>query len=318
MQDEEPQDKIQQPISKLTERNRLRMVLKNLSLLRLLKNSNPRIQELYSLARRCWNSLLNVRKVLPISSRHCAKEFRKPNFHKGSGRKSLPFAFPTSHIPAADRYHIPCPEVQGLRVVEKFLSRPSPAFFTGSPELAAQQLPWGQAREPGLSPALLTAVPLLARNNTVCTKMGQNNGLQEAKCSKKKLESKNLGKPKKLKSKVRVPEKKKVQQSPAAVPEGEQQVEPEVPKTSITCPGAWGRQLPTGDPGVIFLKPHRGDAEQLKAADQWNWFEGLPRRIHLPGPRVMCRPSTMRLVKRCCTRFCSASLGLPKCHPYRV
>ncbi|XP_006753581.1 PREDICTED: TP53-target gene 5 protein [Myotis davidii] len=223
MQDEEPQDKIQQPISKLTERNRLRMVLKNLSLLRLLKNSNPRIQELYSLARRCWNSLLNVPKVLQISS----------------------------------------------------------------------------------------------RNNTVCTEMGQNNGLQEAKCSKKKLESKNLGKPKKLKSKVRVPEKKKVQQSRAAVPDGEQ-VEPEVPKTSITCPGAWGRQLPTGDPGVIFLKPHQGDTEQLQVADQWNWFEGLPRRIHLPGPRVMCRPSTMRLVKRCCTRFCSASLGLLKSHPYRT
>ncbi|KAK1337704.1 hypothetical protein QTO34_002337 [Cnephaeus nilssonii] len=182
-------------ISKLTERNRLRMVLKNLSLLRLLKNSNPRIQELYSLARRCWNSLLNVPKVLLISS----------------------------------------------------------------------------------------------RNNTVCTKMGQNNeGLQEAKCSKKKLKSKNLGKPKELNSKVRVPEKKKVQQSRAAVPEGEQ-VEPEVPKTSmghglITCPGAWGRQLPTGDPGVIFLKTHRGDMEQLEVADQWNWFEGLPRRIHLQDP----------------------------------
>ncbi|XP_027993446.2 TP53-target gene 5 protein [Eptesicus fuscus] len=229
MQDEKPHDKIQQPISKLTERNRLRMVLKNLSLLRLLKNSNPRIQELYSLARRCWNSLLNVPKVLLISS----------------------------------------------------------------------------------------------RNNTVCTKMGQNNGLQEAKCSKKKLKSKNLGKPKELKSQLRVPEKKKVQESRAAVPEGEEQVEPEIPKTSrghglITCPGAWGRQLPTGDPGVIFLKTHQGDMEQLEVADQWNWFEGLPRRIHLPGPRVMCRPSTMRLVKRCCTRFCSASLELPMCHPYRV
>nr|XP_036274545.1 TP53-target gene 5 protein [Pipistrellus kuhlii]KAF6359219.1 TP53 target 5 [Pipistrellus kuhlii] len=231
MQDEKPRDKIQQPISKLTEQNQLRMVLKNLSLLRILKNSNPRIQELYGLARRCWNSLLNVRKILQTSS----------------------------------------------------------------------------------------------RNNTVRTKMGQNNeGLQEAKCSQKKLKPKNLGKPKELKSKVRVLEKKKVQQSRAAVPEGgEEQMETEIPKTSgghglITCPGAWGRQLPTGDPGVIFLKPHQGDKEQLEVADQWNWFEGLPRRIHLPGPRVMCRPSTMRLVKRCCTRFCSASLELPMHHPYRV
>lgn len=209
-------------------------------------------------------------------------------------------------------------------MAEKFLSRASLAFFTGSRELAAQQLPQGQARGPGLSPALLTAVPLLARNNTMCTKMGQNNeGLQEAKCSKKKPKSKNLGKPKELKSKVRVPEKKMVQQSGAAMPEGEEQVKPEVPKISrghglITCPGAWGRQLPTGDPGVLFLKNHQRDMEQLEVANQWNWFEGLPRRIHLPGPRVMCRPSSRRLVKRCCTRFCSASLELPMCHPYRV
>ncbi|CAH6776822.1 Trp53tg5 [Phodopus roborovskii] len=69
IQDEKLQDdKINQPVSKLIERNRLKMVLKNLSLLKLLKSSNSRIQELHSLARRCWNSMLRVPKILQISS----------------------------------------------------------------------------------------------------------------------------------------------------------------------------------------------------------------------------------------------------------
>lgn len=45
-----------------------RQVLKNLSLLKLLKSSNPRIQELHNLAKRCWNSLLRVPKILGIST----------------------------------------------------------------------------------------------------------------------------------------------------------------------------------------------------------------------------------------------------------
>ncbi|KAL6034142.1 hypothetical protein STEG23_035442 [Scotinomys teguina] len=69
VQDERLQDKISQPISKLIERNRLKMVLKNLSLLKLLKSSNSRIQELHSLARRCWNSMFRIPKILQIPSR---------------------------------------------------------------------------------------------------------------------------------------------------------------------------------------------------------------------------------------------------------
>ncbi|XP_041526140.1 TP53-target gene 5 protein [Microtus oregoni] len=68
MQDEKLQDKINQPVSKLIERNRLKMVLKNLSLLKLLKSSNDRIRELHSLARRCWNLIIRVPKILQISS----------------------------------------------------------------------------------------------------------------------------------------------------------------------------------------------------------------------------------------------------------
>ncbi|XP_059934145.1 TP53-target gene 5 protein [Mesoplodon densirostris] len=69
-QHEEPQDKIQQPVSKVIERNRLKAVLKNLSLLKLLKISNPRTQELQNLAKRCWNSLFRVPKILRVSSGH--------------------------------------------------------------------------------------------------------------------------------------------------------------------------------------------------------------------------------------------------------
>ncbi|XP_066243768.1 TP53-target gene 5 protein [Saccopteryx leptura] len=207
------------------------MVLRNLSLLKLLKSSNPRINELHNLAKSCWNSLLRVQKFLLISP----------------------------------------------------------------------------------------------RNRSVCEKVGQNNKeLQEAR-SGKKLESRKLesiGEPNELKPKVGLRERKKVQQSGAAAPESGQ-VEPEAPKTSsgpglATSPEAWRRQLPTGDPGAVFLNTHHGDMEQLEAADQWTWCKGLPTRIHLPGPRVMCRSSTLRWVKRCCTRFCSASIERPVCHPERV
>ncbi|XP_037020331.2 TP53-target gene 5 protein [Artibeus jamaicensis] len=231
MQDEKLQDDIQQPVHKLIEWNQLKMVLKNLSFLRLFNSSNPRIQELHNLAKRCWNSPLKVRKVLLISS------------------------------------------------------------------------------------------------STVCYKVYQNTEeLQEARCSMKKLESKTFKstkKPKESEPKVGLRERKRVWESRAAVPEREEQVEPEGPKASrvhrlAACAGAGERQLPTGDPGVVFLKTQHGDTEQLEVADRWIWFEGLPTRIHLPGPRVMCRPSAQRWVKRCCTRFCSASLELPMCHPYRV
>ncbi|KAM5305512.1 TP53-target gene 5 protein [Glossophaga mutica] len=232
MQDEKLQDNIQQPVHRLIEWNQLKMVLKNLSFLRLFNSSNPRIQELHSLAKRCWNSPLKVRKVL-----------------------------------------------------------------------------------------------LISRNSAVCYKVDQNTEeLREARCSKEKLESKTFKstkKPKESEPKVGLQERKKVRESRAAVPEREERVGPEGPKASrahrlATCAGAGERQLPTGDPRAVLLKTQHGDTEQLEAADQWIWFEGLPTRIHLPGPRVMCRSSALRWVKRCCTRCCSASLELPMCHPYRV
>uniref|UniRef100_A0A4X1TYI1 TP53 target 5 n=2 Tax=Sus scrofa TaxID=9823 RepID=A0A4X1TYI1_PIG len=234
-QDEEPQDKTQQPVSKVIERNRLKMVLKNLSLLKLFKSSNPRIQELHNLAKRYWDSLLRVPRILGISS----------------------------------------------------------------------------------------------GNDDVQEKGEQKNKeLQEAGGPSQKLDSKNLGpiaESKLWKPKVASGKRHMAQE---AVPQKEQRMEPEVPMTLkghglTTGPGAWGRQPPTGDPGVVLLKTQQKrapaeDMEQLEAAHQRRWFEGLPTRVHLPGPRVMCRSSALRWVKRCCTRFCSASLELPMVHPYKV
>ncbi|XP_073092645.1 TP53-target gene 5 protein isoform X2 [Manis javanica] len=232
MQEEGPQDMVLRPVSKGTEWNRLKTVLKNLSLLRLLKSSNPRIQELYNLAKR-WNSLFRVLRVVRISS----------------------------------------------------------------------------------------------GNDDIGNKLEHNSkGLQEARCPKSKLKSKKLksvGEPE-----VGLGKTNKAEQLPEAVPQKEEQVEPKVPMTlkghSLTGSSrAQERQPPTRIPGVDFLKTHQqrtpmGNMKQLEAADQWVWFEGLPTRVHLPGPRVMCRSSPLRWVKRCCTRFCSASLELPMFHPYRV
>ncbi|XP_077621410.1 TP53-target gene 5 protein isoform X1 [Crocuta crocuta] len=233
LQDEEPQDKILQPVSKAIKRNRLKMVFKKLSLLKLLKSSNPRIQELHKLAKRCWNSLLRVPKILGIS----------------------------------------------------------------------------------------------ARSSNVCeTVIRENEELQGATCLEETPESKKSQPTGELK--LELEETNKAQQSSGAVPQSEEKVEPELPRTSkhhdlTTFPGAQGRQSPNGDLRLVFLKTYQhktpaGDKQQPEAAEQWVWFEGLPTRVHVPGPRVMCRSSTLRWVKRCCTRFCSASLELPMCHVYRV
>nr|XP_058893888.1 TP53-target gene 5 protein [Kogia breviceps] len=252
MQDEEPQDKIQQPVSKVIERKRLKGVLKNLSLLKLLKSLNPRTQELHNLAKRCWNSLLRVPKILEVSSGH----------------------------------------------------------------------------------------------EDVSDTVGQNhNALQEAGCSNKKLDSKK-SEPLRESEQLRLKAARRARRparrarrmarrarrvAQQAVPCREERLEPlepVVPMTSKghglpTGPGAQERQSPAGNAGVVFLKTHQyrtpmEGMKQLDVADRCIWFEGLPTRVHLPGPRVMCRSSALRRVKRCCTRLCSASLELPMVHPYKV
>uniref|UniRef100_A0A8C6E8Q8 TP53 target 5 n=1 Tax=Moschus moschiferus TaxID=68415 RepID=A0A8C6E8Q8_MOSMO len=120
---------------------------------------------------------------------------------------------------------------------------------------------------------------------------------------------------------------KKKKTGPEAMPQ-EGQMEPEAPVASrghglTTGPRAQAGQPPTGEPRVIFRKTYQDrtpveDVKQPERVNQWVWFEGLPTRVHLPGPRVMCRPSTLRWVKRCCTRLCSASLELPMVHLYKV
>uniref|UniRef100_A0A8C9AZ76 Uncharacterized protein n=1 Tax=Prolemur simus TaxID=1328070 RepID=A0A8C9AZ76_PROSS len=114
----------------------------------------------------------------------------------------------------------------------------------------------------------------------------------------------------------------KAKGSPAAVLWTEQ-MESEVPRTSRGLnTGAPRGQLLTEGPQIFLKKSHHrtpmGDMKQLDVADQCMWFKGLPTRIHVPAPRMMCRSSALRWVKRCCTRFCSASLELPMHHPYKV
>ncbi|XP_062058548.1 TP53-target gene 5 protein [Lepus europaeus] len=239
-QDEKLQNKIRQPINKIIKRNRLKMVLRNLSLLKILKSSNHRILELHNLAKRCWNSLLSVPKILHMAS----------------------------------------------------------------------------------------------RDNKVSNTEKQNTEeLQAAKCLDKNLESKQFEssaesqetQPPEWESEVASGTKNTEKGSCAAVTWKEGQAEPEAPRTSRghgTSPGAWGTQLPAVGPQANFVKTyHRTpweETRQLGAAHQGDWFEGLPTRIRLPGPRVMCRASTLRWVKRCCTRLCSASLEHPRGHPRKV
>ncbi|XP_012659261.1 TP53-target gene 5 protein [Otolemur garnettii] len=232
---EKPRDKIKDTLCKGIERNRLKMVLRNLSLLKILKSSNPRIQVLHNLAKRCWNSLLRVPKILRITS----------------------------------------------------------------------------------------------GEDNVCNKVKQNNDeFQETRCPKTEPKSKKLepaGESKETKPKERSRMRNKAKGSPEAVP-WQEQVEPEAPRTSRSHgqnTGARKRQLLTEGPQIVVLNTnhHRtpmGDMKQRDIADQRVWFEGLPTRVHLPAPRVMCRSSTLRWAKRCCTRFCSASLELPKFHSYKV
>ena len=178
---------------------------------------------------------------------------------------------------------------------------------------------------------LLTAVPLPARYDNVWDEVEQNNKTlqEEAGCSYQKLDSKNF-KPTGEPEESEEPEEHEGPRPRAqeATPQKEEQMEPEAPTASqghglTTGPGAQAGQPPTGDPRVIFWKtpkdrtPAEG-AKQPERVKQRVWFEGLPTRVHIPGPRVMCRSSALRWVKRCCTRFCSASLEQPMVHLYKV
>uniref|UniRef100_F7F333 TP53 target 5 n=1 Tax=Ornithorhynchus anatinus TaxID=9258 RepID=F7F333_ORNAN len=62
----------------------------------------------------------------------------------------------------------------------------------------------------------------------------------------------------------------------------------------------------------VTPRPPGLDLAQARALQSWPWFKGLPQRVNLPAPRVLCRPSALRWVKRCCTRSCSASLEKPR------
>nr|XP_023419996.1 TP53-target gene 5 protein [Cavia porcellus] len=239
MEDKKFKDKTRQPVYKTNQQNRLKMVLRKLSLLKLLNNSNSRIQELHNLARRCWNSVLRFPEILGISSggENVCNQGRRNNEE--------------------------LQEATGLGKNLESKKRKS-------------------TKEP-----------------------------KEAKCSECEEEPR-------VSNMVGV--------SPVAAPRREEQIEPDMPRTSRgrgLNPTARKKQPPTRCPNVVFLKTPSnktpmGDMKQLDENGQYAWFEGLPTRIHLPGPRVMCRASKLRWVKRPCTRFCSASLEVPMYHSYKV
>ncbi|XP_029434188.1 TP53-target gene 5 protein isoform X2 [Rhinatrema bivittatum] len=57
--------------------------------------------------------------------------------------------------------------------------------------------------------------------------------------------------------------------------------------------------------------PHPLPPPQLPIAYQNQWFDGIPQRLQLPAPKVLCRPSPLRWIKPCCTRSCDESLEKP-------
>ncbi|XP_043838024.1 TP53-target gene 5 protein [Dromiciops gliroides] len=188
------------------ELNQLRMVMKNLSLLKLLKKSNPRVIGLHSLAKSCWKLLFQVPQILRVSSR------------TSSGTSSQ-----------------------------------------------------------------------LMKMNRAPIEIGE-------------LVAKNA----------------KVEKAKAKVEKAKREVK-KAPRTKSHC-SSYSKAKAAKAPHFIVLKNF---SKSPKATSQnfskpWTWFEGLPKRIHIPAPRTLCRPSSLRWVKRCCTRFCSACLELPRAYPYKA
>ncbi|XP_007475900.1 TP53-target gene 5 protein [Monodelphis domestica] len=194
------------------ELNQLRTVMKNLSLLKLLKKSNPRTIGLHSLAKSCWKLLFQVPQILRVSSRTS----------RGT----------SSQLMEMDKDPIEIGELVTMNEeVEK-----------------------------------------------VKAKMGKNK---------------------------RVAKKATRTKSHCSF------------STSSCCSSKVKGTKPSHF--IIlktFPKPLKGTSQNL--TKPWKWFEGLPKRIHIPAPRSLCRPSSLRWVKRCCTRFCSASLELPRAYLYKA
>ncbi|XP_074144595.1 TP53-target gene 5 protein [Sminthopsis crassicaudata] len=194
------------------ELNQLRTVMKNLSLLKLLKKSNPRVISLHNLAKSCWKLLFQVPQILRVSSR------------TSSGTSSKLMEMNRAPVEIGDL-------VAKNAKVEK------------------------------------------AKENVEKAKKGAKKATKaKSQCCSFSISSSN--------SKVKA----------------------------------------TKASHFIVLKtfPKSRKATSQDFSKPWTWFEGLPKRIHIPAPRTLCRPSSLRWVKRCCTRFCSATLELPRAYPYKA
>ncbi|XP_051838922.1 TP53-target gene 5 protein [Antechinus flavipes] len=196
--------------SREVELNQLRTVMKNLSLLKLLKKSNPRVISLHNLAKSCWKLLFQVPQILRVSSR------------TSSGTSSKLMEMNRAPIEIGD---------------------------------------------------------LVAKNAKV----------EKAKAN---MEKAKRGAKKATKAKS------------------------QCCSFSISS----SKVKATKGSHFIVLKtfPKSRKATPQNFSKPCTWFEGLPKRIHIPAPRTLCRPSSLRWVKRCCTRFCSATLELPRAYPYKA
>ncbi|XP_036607764.1 TP53-target gene 5 protein [Trichosurus vulpecula] len=203
---------------KEAELNQLRTVMKNLSLLKLLKKSNARVISLHSLAKSCWKLLFQVPQILRVSSR------------TSSGTSSQLMEMDRAPIEIGD---------------------------------------------------------LVAKS---------------AKVEKAKAKAKAKAKVEKAKRETKKKTRTKNQ------------------CCSFSISSSYSKAKATKTSHFIVLKtfPKSYKATPQNFSKPCTWFEGLPKRIHIPAPRTLCRPSALRWVKRCCTRFCSASLELPRAYPYKA
>ncbi|KAM9061216.1 TP53-target gene 5 protein [Sarcophilus harrisii] len=201
--------------------------MKNLSLLKLLKKSNPRVISLHNLAKSCWKLLFQVPQILRVSSRWVSVVLITP----------YPF-----------HYH----------------SRTSSGTSSKLMEMNRAPIEIGD---------------LVAKNAKV----------EKAKAN---MEKAKRGAKKATKAKS------------------------QCCSFSISS----SKVKATKGSHFIVLKtfPKSRKATPQNFSKSWTWFEGLPKRIHIPAPRTLCRPSSLRWVKRCCTRFCSATLELPRAYPYKA
>ncbi|XP_019395213.1 PREDICTED: TP53-target gene 5 protein [Crocodylus porosus] len=71
------------------------------------------------------------------------------------------------------------------------------------------------------------------------------------------------------------------------------------------------------DANLVLCNPEPPLEVQPEIQEWRACFEGLPQRLHVPAPKVLCRPAVQRWIKPCCTRSCGQTLEHPSTVWYR-